>query len=72
MGYVRILMDVNLGPRLRRLLIPVPKIDSYNVDGISVTNSAVNIGDDCFSPKPNTSNIYVENLWCAYSPEHTS
>ncbi|KAK3069566.1 hypothetical protein LTR53_011998 [Teratosphaeriaceae sp. CCFEE 6253] len=38
--------------------------DTYNVDGISVTNSEVNIGDDCFSPKPNTSNIFVQNLWC--------
>ena len=38
--------------------------DTLNVKGISVTNSRVNIGDDCFSPKPNTSDIYVENLWC--------
>ena len=38
--------------------------DSLNVDGLSVTNTRVDIGDDCFSPKPNTSNIYVENLWC--------
>ncbi|KAF3186727.1 hypothetical protein TWF106_011269 [Orbilia oligospora] len=38
--------------------------DSLNLDGISFTNSYVNIGDDCFSPKPNTSNIFVKNLWC--------
>jgi galacturan 1,4-alpha-galacturonidase len=38
--------------------------DTYNVKGISVTNSRVNIGDDCFSPKPNTSDIFVKNLWC--------
>ena len=38
--------------------------DTYNVNGISVTNSEVNIGDDCFSPKPNTSNIFIQNLWC--------
>ena len=38
--------------------------DTLNVKGISVTNSRVNIGDDCFSPKPNTSDIYVKNLWC--------
>lgn len=38
--------------------------DSLNTDGLTVTNTRVNIGDDCFSPKPNTSNIYVENLWC--------
>jgi galacturan 1,4-alpha-galacturonidase len=29
-----------------------------------VTNTRVDIGDDCFSPKPNTSNIFVQNLWC--------
>jgi galacturan 1,4-alpha-galacturonidase len=38
--------------------------DTMNVKGISVTNSRVNIGDDCFSPKPNTSDIYVKDLWC--------
>ena len=38
--------------------------DSLNVDGLTVTNTRVNVGDDCFSPKPNTTNIYVENLWC--------
>ncbi|KAF2757385.1 glycoside hydrolase family 28 protein [Pseudovirgaria hyperparasitica] len=38
--------------------------DSYNVDGFNVFNTEVNVGDDCFSPKPNTTNIHVENLWC--------
>lgn len=38
--------------------------DSYNVDGLTVRDAWVNIGDDCFSPKPNTTNIYVENLYC--------
>jgi len=38
--------------------------DSYNVDGLTVRDSWVNIGDDCFSPKPNTSNILVSNLYC--------
>ncbi|KAJ5186728.1 hypothetical protein N7449_011492 [Penicillium cf. viridicatum] len=38
--------------------------DSLNVDGLSVTNTRVDIGDDCFSPKPNTTNIFVQNLWC--------
>ncbi|CEJ61734.1 Putative Exo-polygalacturonase [Penicillium brasilianum] len=38
--------------------------DSLNVNGLSVTNTRVDIGDDCFSPKPNTSNIFVQNLWC--------
>ncbi|KAJ5851840.1 Glycoside hydrolase family 28 [Penicillium soppii] len=38
--------------------------DSLNVDGLSVTNTRIDIGDDCFSPKPNTTNIFVQNLWC--------
>jgi galacturan 1,4-alpha-galacturonidase len=38
--------------------------DSYNVDGLTVRDAWVNIGDDCFSPKPNTSNILVENIYC--------
>ncbi|OCL14463.1 glycoside hydrolase family 28 protein, partial [Glonium stellatum] len=38
--------------------------DTYNVDGLTVTNTEVNVGDDCFSPKPNTTNIFVQNLWC--------
>jgi galacturan 1,4-alpha-galacturonidase len=29
-----------------------------------VTNTRVDVGDDCFSPKPNTTNILVQNLWC--------
>lgn len=31
--------------------------DSLNVDGLTVLNTRVNVGDDCFSPKPNTTNI---------------
>ncbi|KAK4121921.1 glycoside hydrolase family 28 protein [Parathielavia appendiculata] len=38
--------------------------DSLNVDGLTVLNTRVNVGDDCFSPKPNTTNILVRNLWC--------
>ncbi|GFF91298.1 probable exopolygalacturonase B [Aspergillus udagawae] len=38
--------------------------DTLNVDGLTVTNTRVDIGDDCFSPKPNTTNVYVKNLWC--------
>ncbi|KAJ5162529.1 hypothetical protein N7492_007921 [Penicillium capsulatum] len=38
--------------------------DSLNVNGLRVTNTRVDIGDDCFSPKPNTTNIFVQNLWC--------
>lgn len=29
-----------------------------------MTNTRVNVGDDCFSPKPNTTDIFVQNLWC--------
>ncbi|AEO59834.1 glycoside hydrolase family 28 protein [Thermothelomyces thermophilus ATCC 42464] len=38
--------------------------DSLNVSGLTVLNTRVNVGDDCFSPKPNTSDILVRNLWC--------
>ncbi|KAL2163345.1 hypothetical protein VTH06DRAFT_5402 [Thermothelomyces fergusii] len=38
--------------------------DSLNVAGLTVLNTRVNVGDDCFSPKPNTSDILVRNLWC--------
>ncbi|KAF7182021.1 hypothetical protein CNMCM7691_001409 [Aspergillus felis] len=38
--------------------------DTLNVDGLTVTNTRVDIGDDCLSPKPNTTNVYVQNLWC--------
>ncbi|CAG8240619.1 hypothetical protein PENNAL_c0029G08798 [Penicillium nalgiovense] len=38
--------------------------DSLNVDGLRVTNTRVDVGDDCFAPKPNTTNIFVQNLWC--------
>jgi hypothetical protein len=34
------------------------------VDGLTVRDAWVNIGDDCFSPKPNTSNILVTNIYC--------
>lgn len=38
--------------------------DSINTDGLTVTNTRVDVGDDCFSPKPNTANVFVQNLWC--------
>ncbi|EAW13592.1 putative extracellular exo-polygalacturonase [Aspergillus clavatus NRRL 1] len=38
--------------------------DSLNVDGLSVTNARVDIGDGSFSPKPNTTNNFVQKLWC--------
>ncbi|KAJ4421306.1 hypothetical protein N0V82_003816 [Gnomoniopsis sp. IMI 355080] len=38
--------------------------DSLNLDGVTVEKAFVNIGDDCFSPKGNTTNIYVNNIYC--------
>jgi galacturan 1,4-alpha-galacturonidase len=38
--------------------------DTLNVDGFRVTNTELDVGDDCISPKPNTTNIHVENVWC--------
>ena len=34
------------------------------MDGLTVATAWVNNGDDCFSPKPNTSNILVTNIYC--------
>ncbi|TLD09068.1 uncharacterized protein PgNI_07328 [Pyricularia grisea] len=38
--------------------------NSLNVDGVTVERVWVNIGDDCFSPKSNTSNIHVNTMYC--------
>ncbi|PBP19129.1 Pectin lyase-like protein [Diplocarpon rosae] len=38
--------------------------DSYNVDGMIIRDSWINTGDDCYSAKPNTSNILIENIFC--------
>jgi galacturan 1,4-alpha-galacturonidase len=38
--------------------------DTLNVDGFRVTNTEIDVGDDCISPKPNTTNIHIENVWC--------
>jgi galacturan 1,4-alpha-galacturonidase len=38
--------------------------DTYNVDGFRLTNSRLTVDDDCFSAKPNTTNVLVENVWC--------
>lgn len=38
--------------------------DSYNVNGLSVTNSEIDVGDDCYSAKANSSNIFIQNVWC--------
>lgn len=44
--------------------------DSLNVDGLTVTNTRVNVGDDCFSPKPNTTNIFVKYVWSRNTGHH--
>lgn len=56
------LYSVSLG--IKSLPKNTDGFDSFNVDGLTVTNTRVNVGDDCFSPKPNTTNILVQNLWC--------
>ena len=38
--------------------------DSLIVDNFRATNMRIDVGDDCFSPKSNTSNIFVQNMWC--------
>ncbi|KAI8579474.1 hypothetical protein K450DRAFT_288174 [Umbelopsis ramanniana AG] len=38
--------------------------DIYRSDGITITNSVIYNGDDCVSFKPNSTNIYVSNLYC--------
>lgn len=34
------------------------------MDSLRVTNTRVDVDDDCFSAKPNTTNLFVRNLWC--------
>lgn len=38
--------------------------NSLNVEGVNVERVWVNIGDDCFSPKSNTSKIHVDTMYC--------
>lgn len=38
--------------------------DSLNVEDVSVERAWVNIGDDCFSPKSNATNIHVNTMYC--------
>jgi galacturan 1,4-alpha-galacturonidase len=38
--------------------------DTYNVDGMRITNCRLDVDDDCVSPKPNTTNLLVENVYC--------
>jgi galacturan 1,4-alpha-galacturonidase len=38
--------------------------DTLNVAALHVTNTFVNVGDDCFSLKPSTTDTLVRNLTC--------
>lgn len=38
--------------------------DSLNVEDVTVERTWVNIGDDCFSPKSNATNIHVDTMYC--------
>jgi galacturan 1,4-alpha-galacturonidase len=38
--------------------------DSLNIEDLKVERVWVNIGDDCFSPKSNASNIHVDTMYC--------
>ncbi|RBQ72134.1 hypothetical protein VDGD_05992 [Verticillium dahliae] len=38
--------------------------DSLNVEKVRVERAWVNIGDDCFSPKSNATDIHVDTMYC--------
>ncbi|RSL50011.1 hypothetical protein CEP54_012162 [Fusarium duplospermum] len=38
--------------------------DSLNVERLTVERAWVDIGDDCFSPKSNASDVYVNTMYC--------
>lgn len=38
--------------------------DSLNIEDLTVKRTWVNIGDDCFSPKSNATNIHVDTMYC--------
>lgn len=38
--------------------------DSLNVEHVTVERTWVNIGDDCFSPKSNASDVHVDTMYC--------
>lgn len=38
--------------------------DSLNVEGVRVERAWVDIGDDCFSPKSNATDLYVNTMYC--------
>ncbi|KAF9888528.1 hypothetical protein FE257_008635 [Aspergillus nanangensis] len=41
--------------------------DSINVDQVSVKNVWSNEGDDCFSPKTNSTNLHVDTMYCNHT-----
>ncbi|KUI68509.1 putative exopolygalacturonase B [Cytospora mali] len=38
--------------------------DSLNIEHLTVERTWVNIGDDCFSPKSNATDIHVDTMYC--------
>ena len=42
--------------------------DSLNVEHLTVERAWVDIGDDCFSPKSNASDVYVNTMYCNGMP----
>ena len=38
--------------------------DSLNVERVRIERAWVDIGDDCFSPKSNATNVYVNTMYC--------
>jgi galacturan 1,4-alpha-galacturonidase len=38
--------------------------DSLNVEKVKVERAWIDIGDDCFSPKSNASDIHVDTMYC--------
>ncbi|CAH0047794.1 unnamed protein product [Clonostachys solani] len=39
-------------------------MNTMNTSGVYIERTWVNIDDDCFSPKPNSSNLYVNTMYC--------
>ncbi|KAI1825928.1 family 28 glycosyl hydrolase [Xylaria intraflava] len=38
--------------------------DSLNIEDLNVRRAWVNIGDDCFSPKSNATNLHLDTMYC--------
>ncbi|KAH7118554.1 pectin lyase fold/virulence factor [Dactylonectria estremocensis] len=38
--------------------------DSLNVEHVTVERAWINIGDDCFSPKSNATDIHIDTMYC--------